>query len=424
MNWNLRSDGFPSQGLSLISALLITAISTTCWAEDALPAPTSSNTVAAASSPAPAADIHWNEIPQSGLITLNVKGKPVKEVIEEVSKQAGFLVEWGGDSKATVDVSVDKASLMETLASICRQGNWGMMEYQSARGSLFQLPEEFPIKQYQAKGPVLLAWHDFATITNVFKDVSSKYRLNLIIDPQSHIETSMEESVRDEPITFILEDGKRVTLKSDHDRSKFTSGDCKWMFDAGKGLTGKKITIEASIPAIVPTRMGTAVLPWKSSSSGAAGDVNVFLETVKMETAQESNHDVHSKDFMKKHDIHEFSANFKVAHSAAAVFEKLQKENRQPTGEEAEKLKIFPEGGVLAPHAAVLIGEDGTRIPGLVESPDGMSSSSPYQGYPKKAVFKVDDLKFTPKEIQLSWAEGFRRVTIPFKMENVPLTPK
>lgn len=372
----------------------------------------------------PAGAVDWNSLPQSGKITISAKGRPAKEVIAEIGKQAGFGLDWEGDAKATLDLGMEQTGFMETLGSICKERAWGMQEYQTADGNVFKIPESFPVRQYQAKGPFLLLWHDFATVTNVFKDVSSKYRLKLVTDPNSHVRTSFEKSLREEPVTFVLEGGKKLTLQSDHSRTTFTSGDATWMFDAGKGLTGTNVAIEVDVPACVPSRINQCVLPWKFPTSGGGGAVDVTLANVKMEKKQESVSDIHSKDFMKKYDVHEFTANFTVAHAGAAVFQKLRKENRQPTPEEQEKIAGFPVAGVVAPHEAVLIGGDGTRIVGVLKSPEGMSVQSPYDGYGKRAVFKVKDPAFVPKEISIAWAEEFRTVIVHFKMENVPIAGK
>jgi len=363
----------------------------------------------------PPSDAELRALPQCKPVTLKVKEKSLGGVLEEISRQAGFLVEGSGARNMPVTLSLENSPFLEALAPICRQGGWNLQEFQREDGRFLKLDENFPIKGFQVRGPLMLAWYDLTTASKYnFDDPknpvkSIRYRLGLIEDPLGHIKPGGDKPFRDVPVAFLLPDGKRLELNSDHAKNVWSSSEPTWEFEPRVELAGDKVSIEVTVPILAPTLLQKSVVAWTANASAKAGSLNITLETVKEEK---------KKDFMTNAEFNEFSATFKAIHSTGELMTQIQKENRQPTAEENEKLK----GGVLAAHEVWLLGTNGSRVKGNARSASGISS--PVHGYRYEAKFKPDKPDFKPKEIEITVAEGFREFRILFKLENVPLTQK
>ena len=159
-----------------------------------------------------------------------------------------------------------------------------------------------------------------------------------------------------------------------------------------------------------------AAVQWQSLQKG---DIVLTVISVECKKEQDRISDIKSPDFMKSYDVNKFSVVFGLAHCFVPVFEKIQKESRQPTSEEQKQLAVLPEGGVVAARRCELVMSDGSSLPAITDTVSGMHG--PFNGYTYKAVVKTTNVALTVKEISMTWLEKYRRFEIPLKIENVKL---
>lgn len=215
---------------------------------------------------APASDAEVNALPQSGRITLNVKGKLAKDVMAEIAKQADFRVEWMGDAKAKLDVSVNNLGFMETIALICKQNQIGFCEWGDKEGRLITMALGFAVRDYKAKGPFLLTWHGVCTNAYTGKNAPT-YNLRFSVDPRCCVKQDGARNPVLQPVVFGLQDGASVRLVSEsfpHQVARFSP---EWRFLSKQELVAGRVSIEALVGLIVAPKISHAVLPCKTGAS-------------------------------------------------------------------------------------------------------------------------------------------------------------
>lgn len=354
-----------------------------------------------------ASDSKFESVVQSPAITLNVTDKPLTEIAEEISRQAGTRIVWDGPKDAELTLSAENAPLMAVLGEICLKTGQSLTPFQSADGDFLQIRNPFfaaPVKAYAAKGPLLLAWYGMATRERYnFDDPQNpiketKYYLQLFKDPRGHVDHVIPEGrgpIRDTPVTFTIASGAKVKVASDHDKNTFTSGAPDWEFKARPELSGDKAAIEVAAPVFVPTRLGKIVLPWSTGQKARVESMDISLDDVKTEAKKRIDH-----DSFRDIEFNELSA---VVHF-------LHKEGRE--------LKT-PGDGVFDAHGAALIGKDGSRLPGILKGVSGISS--PWDGYRSQLVFRIEKPDFEADKVEIEWVAGFKTLDATFKVDDAPL---
>lgn len=354
-----------------------------------------------------ASDSKFESVVQSPAITLNVTDKPLTEIAEEISRQAGTRIAWDGPKDAELTLSAENAPLMAVLGEICLKTGQSLTPFQSPDGDFLQIRNPFfaaPVKAYAAKGPLLLAWYGMATRERYnFDDPQNpiketKYYLQLFKDPRGHVDHVIPEGrgpIRDTPVTFTTASGAKVKVASDHDKNTFTSGAPDWEFKARSEISGDKAAIEVAAPVFVPTRLGKIVLPWSSGQKTRVESADISLDDVKTEAKKKFDH-----DSFKEVEFNELSA----------VVHLLHKEGRE--------LKN-PGDGVFDAHGAVLIGKDGSRLPGILKGVSGISS--PWDGYRSRLVFRIEKPDFEADKVEIAWVAGFKTLDATFKVNDAPL---
>lgn len=383
----------------------------------------------ASPSTTPAASLPVLDVPT---VSLTLKDQKPKIAFEELSRQYGYLVQWEGNSseERPLTFQCQKLPFLEALGKLCQLGGWGFDEFQTADGLYIKVPETFskrPVKALDAKGPLMLVWHGVTTDEEHNFDKpgekikTTRYRLSVVDDPRIMVQKNIERAIRDEPVTFIYSDGKRETINSDHNKSVFKSGAPGWEFVPRPEWAGKTVDIEVTIPAALPSVKKSGSLNWAKDQTLTSGDFTLSFEKLTSEKKQESNRDVSSPNFMKPYDVMHHHAIIRIRHAGGDVISKAQKEGRQPTEKEMEKLKDFPAGGVAALFEAIIVGTDGKEVTAKIDGSSG--THSPYDGYGFDVEFKTDNPSFTPKQVKVTWLEQYKMFQIPFSLKKITLDP-
>ena len=340
-----------------------------------------------AGAPAAAAKVDLATVAQTPRVTLNVKDRPVDEVIAEIAKQSGRRVAWDDfrKDKKNVTVSLKGAFFWDALLTVCKQGGWGFQIF-SQPGKPFEVggAGQPPVRAYQVAGPVALIWFGLAEETTFNFDVSPPqpvkvtwYMLDLKMDPGCGL--SVRDPVMNPDIKFVIDGGKPITIKPDKE-SQDGMGGRAWRFKQGGELKGKKADLEVTIPISAPGRTREAKLPWRKGATAKVGDVNVTLTEAGQNNVR-----------------------FNLAYDKA-VIEKI-------ASEEQALALVLDIAGVAA------VGKDKKRI----EGDKGSGGGSPFGGYDYSSRFELRG-GFTPAEFVVTWNEGYEKLDVPFKLKDIPLT--
>jgi hypothetical protein len=362
-------------------------------------------------------------LPASGRITLEAADRPVNEVCDELSRQAGFRVEWGGDKEKKVSISADRAPLLAVLAELGKLLSCTFCEYSSAEGPFFKLKDGFfdaPILDYSLQGPLILLWHGQAKWEEYnFEDPQKPHRrsrlaLTLIKDPRGHSRPGDGQAPRDVPVRFTS-DGAARELKSEHLPDQFSSNGPTWQFEPRAEL-GAQATIDLTLPFYAPSSCRAAALSLAEPETRKEGEVYVTLESFEKEAKELRD----PKDVFRKIPGFEYRAKVFLLHADATLADKLRKQKREPTAEELKRLERLNEGGgALAAHDAYFLGPGGARVPVRISSADGMSG--PSVGYRYVLTLQTADESFRPERLELVWAQDYEKMSARFSISRAPL---
>ncbi|MDX2227195.1 MAG: hypothetical protein SFY92_08930 [Verrucomicrobiae bacterium] len=385
-------------------------------------------TPSAGASPGTAPAFDLSKVVKGKTLTLHFDNLPPAEAFKKLSEQYGYPIRWEGspEKEKKISLKVENTPFLKVFSDLLQIGPWGFTEFQSADGNYIKVPETFtplPTLQTDVKGPLMLVWHGLVTEEEMNFDKpgekikSTRYRLSLIEDPRFPVKTSIERSVRDEPIILTGPDGQRTPLQSEHNKNVFKSGPKGWEFSPRPEWSGKDMTLELSLPTALPTAQNSVTLPWNKDQKLNKEDVFVSIEQLSSGKKQKSNTNIHSPDFMKKYDVMEHEAIIRVTHAGANILEQCQRENRQPTEGELQKTKDYPMGGLVQVFDAVLVGEDRSEIPAQIKTSPGVHS--PFHGFGFSLRWSTTNAAFVPREMRLSWLEKYQPFTVPFRLEKV-----
>ena len=347
--------------------------------------------------------------PQSPRVTLDASDRPVDEVLYKIGKQAGRQIEWEGDEKKNVSVSVQNAPFWEPLVQACRQSGVGFTIY-SQPGNPIKAPgmSSHPIRLYDVKGPVLLAWHglveddkfDFSVTPAVSRKVRT-LSLEMRLDPACQVR--IKDPVLKPEFTFVTAQGGRIVRKADEEAQDGMGGRA-WRFEPAGGTPEEPSEVEVSIPLWIPGAPVEASLPWVEGGKGAAGSVTASIAKLSAEAGKPVSADLSLavSEEVRKAD----------AAASAALLARLNAEKRPPTPSETALL----EGGsrVLSIHRIVLVLENGARVAGRT----GGGMSGPYASNYRIEFGDAPAAK--PKELEISWSEGLSPLTVPFRLKDKP----
>ena len=350
-------------------------------------------------------------------VTLEVKGKPLPEVLAELSRQSGLKSEWWGGigDPPTGDLSVKGGTILEAVASLCKAHAWGISLSDDMEGGYTLKVDgtqtRLPVLAYAASGPILLVWYGLGTTQEFDFDLNppvpkpvTKYRMGLLVDPLSHAEVldrAAQKLARDIPLTLRLPDGKELTLQSDHRPNTF-GGEMRWEFKPRPEWAGVSGTFSVTLPYEVPARLHTTEVPFASGKTDAEG-VRIDLEADAATTKKVRD----PKDYFKEIDVREFTGKLHLIHASALGLEEVRpyERKREPTEDEARRLKALEEGtGVLQTHAFSIIMKDGSALEGPMHKTQGISS--PWHGYRFDLKFSSPDLAAEAKALRVSYVEG------------------
>ncbi len=355
----------------------------------------------------PDPEVDLSLIPQAGAVTVEAKDALLEEVVQTISKQAGWPVDCGGfDGKEKrVSLSVKNVPFLGALGELCRQNRWSFGEYQDGEGGRsFRIEThevKDPIVAYQVHGPLMLTWHGLSTLTSFnFDDPQkplkiTKYRLGYFSDPRACLEVGSEQGpVRDIPVTFTL-GGRDAVLQSDHNPTTFESGVPAWQFPPEK-FSAPPAALRVAVPFLAPTRVSTTQLSWAETAKHEAEGVHVALSKLQSESKKVMNR----ADPFKEDAVVEWTAELKVIHSQAA------------------SNKLPPNEMILEVRDATVTGQGGSAVPGKVTQADGISG--PEYGYGYRLRFQSKDQAFRPAKVQISWVSGYRPTERIFELKDLP----
>jgi len=363
-------------------------------------------------------------LPQCAPVTIQASDQPLEEVLKQLSQQAGFTAKCGmGVSDKRVTLSLQNTPFLAALAEICIQIQAGLELLQTSDGYEMHIEADMPIKKYQLFGPLLLTWHGLATTKEYnFEDpqnmrANTKYWLGVTKDPMSHAETAIDKALRDQPVTLIMADGQRLILQSDHKPGTFVSGQPDWQFAPRPELSGKKASsLEVDIPLVTPTRLDQTTLSYTAGQSATLAEAVVTLESVNVKKGKQWNSDIKSPEFMKEYEVNEFTFTIKLIHAKVKGAPPMGAEELMPPMDNSPFTQ-GPEGGLLAAHELYLVGKDQSRLKCSFRGADGISS--PWHGFRFDATCRSKDLKFTPHQVAITWAAGFRSLRAPMKLQDI-----
>ena len=358
-------------------------------------------------------------VPQSPRVTLETSQQPLPEVLEELSRQAGFRFTppFSGNAKG-INLRAKDVPLWEAVHSICRQGPWGLCVVQDSThdGLVLRIDDDDPLLTVDLQGPVMFAGH--GTVKELVFDGEGAWvekegiKFSVWIDPNGRMR--IVEPRLDPQFLFTFEDGRQIQIKADKETQTMLNGRA-WFFTPREELSGAAADVRLSVPLYGAVAVGEATLPWRAGAAAAGGEVEVTVrdaKSAKVEVRDE-------KDWMKTRKVDQFAVTVHVIHSAGKLMAKVAEERRQPTPEEEERLKLPPEAMAVEPHEVWIVGEDGRRLRAALDDAAGISS--PWHGKACDATVRVDKPGFVPKEVVVRWAYDFRRFDLEFLLEDVPL---
>lgn len=360
-------------------------------------------------------------------VTLEVKGKPLREVLAELSRQSGLKTEWWGSGEPpVVDLSVRQVSILEAVALLCQAHGWGI----SLSGDMEKMgtlqidatQTRLPVLSYAASGPILLVWYGLGTIDDFDFSVNppaikpfTQYRMGLLVDPLSHanvLDRGAQKMARDVPLTLTLPDGKTLTLRSEHGSN--IGPQMRWVFSPRPELAGLTGPLSVSLPYEMPARLHTMEIPFVSGKTDCEG-VRIDLEAVAPAVKKERD----PKDYFKEIDLRVFGGKLHLIHTSALGLEEVRpyERKREPTEDEARRLKALEGGmGALEAHAFFLVMKDGSALEGPMHKTQGISS--PWHGYRFDLKFTSTDLKVEAKVLRLSFVTGIEKKEASFTIEG------
>lgn len=345
----------------------------------------------------------WKEIPVDTFalkrVSVDMKEAPVERLVTEMSKQAGYEVQWAGHRDASVSFSVNDTPLLEAAAKLAKENGYSLDILQSSSGTSLQLApsETDQVKGYGIGGPILLLWSGLSARPNYELDDPnsslpvSKYRMHYLTDPRSGAEVGDGQPVRDIPVTFLGTAGKEVSLKSDHKKGVFVSGQT-WEFEPGSELTGDKTTVRITIPYMVPKKGITARVPWKEDTRTIAS-VAVTLSNLQSENSR----------WQKPGSFDSVEGN---------IWRAKVNIKREPLDQGS------PESAMLKLQTVAFVGKDG-KYDGAVDVADGLNG--PREGYTFDIAARVPSRSFKPDAIDLVWAAEYERRTATIVIPEAPL---
>jgi len=361
------------------------------------------------------------DIPQGGRITIDARDRKVTDVADDISRQAGFRLQWDGEKGATVTLSAEGAPFVAVVAELARTMKCAFEEFQSDDGPFVQLPGTFvkdPVLAWHAEGPLVVTWHGLAARAKTqFDDPKkpapeSRYALRLWKDPRCHANLHVEKAPRERLVTFRVGDAAHE-LKSDHDPAVFSSSAPTWEFNPRTALKGTA-TIEIALPFHAPSRTTGATTAWEKGTKLTSGDVTITVESVKSERKKVRD----PKDVFKQIEVMESTAVVKLRHVDGALYDTIVKGGRL-TDEEGRRLAQLQEGGgALGLHEAK-IEAGSTVVVAHVSAAAGVSS--PLDGYRFEIRCRSQDLSFKPGRIALVWAGSYRKFDAAFRIEGAEL---
>ncbi len=364
-----------------------------------------------------AADL--TRVPQSPRVTLQAEGRPLEEVLEELTKQIAFRFTppFSGGGKP-IDLSEKDVPLWKAILSICRKGPWGLCVVQDSTndGLVLRVDDEDPFVVADIQGPVLFVGHGLIK-DHVFDDTGAfvekeGIKFSVWVDPNGRMR--ILEPRLEPQFLFTFEDGRQVQLKADKETQLMLNAR-SWFFFAREELSEASADVRVRVPLYGAVAVGEATLPWRAGATASSGEVEVTVRDVKTEQVKVRD----EEDRFKTRKVDRFVVTLHAIHTTGKLMARISEERRQPTPEEQELLARPPESMVVEAHEAWIVGEDGRRLRATLDDAPGISS--PWHGITTEASVRVAEPGFVPKEVVFRWAHDFRHFELDFALDDVPL---
>ncbi|MBI3096749.1 MAG: hypothetical protein HYY93_00665 [Planctomycetes bacterium] len=366
-----------------------------------------------------------DSIPQTPRITLAFQDKPLSLVLEEFTRQARHQTQWGflHQDSPNVSVSIQNAALWEALFSICDSVPCGFeVTNVSGVSDVLQLDDNNPrVLARQVRGPAALVSYGVVTYRDYDQEKQqwgdrTGLRLDLLPDPYGGV--TVKEPRLDPSFQVSIDGGAPRTIKAEKEVQAPLESRA-WYFPSGDSLAGNRADISVTLPLWAASATGEVQASWTKGEVATSGDVQLTVDDAV--TKKEKRRD--PRDLKTEMEEESWSATCTLIHSGGLLMKRLGEERRNATPEEQKRMQGMPEAAVLHRSRAWVIGENGERKDASIESPSGLTMSSPWTGYRFLVVYRTPVSGFKPQSVVVEWLGAFRSIEVDFEVKGIPLQP-